>query len=60
MEYRYNGENNFSGGGNSEACFAGGKRVRIDHDGDGTSDVLLRMNGLSEAGQLTAADFLWL
>ncbi len=28
--------------------------------GGGSSDMLIRMNGLSQVGQLTAPDFLWL
>ncbi|MEQ8653388.1 MAG: calcium-binding protein, partial [Kiloniellales bacterium] len=58
--FSYIGGNAFSGGGNSEARFAGGNRVRIDQDGDGDSDILIRMNGLSQSGQITAGDFLWL
>ncbi|GAB5469585.1 MAG: hypothetical protein Kilf2KO_26150 [Rhodospirillales bacterium] len=50
----------FTGQGNSEARFAGGQELQIDRDGDGALDDSLRITGFSQAGQLTATDFLWL
>ncbi|GAB5470326.1 MAG: hypothetical protein Kilf2KO_33560 [Rhodospirillales bacterium] len=58
--FTYVGDATFSGGGNSEARFDGNHRVQVDHDGDGTVDVIFRIEGLTNAGQLTATDFIWL
>ncbi len=49
----------FSGGGNSEARFAGDRQVEVDRDGDGSADIFFRVDGLSVAGGLTSTDFLW-
>ncbi|GAB5467167.1 MAG: hypothetical protein Kilf2KO_01970 [Rhodospirillales bacterium] len=50
----------FDGNGNSRARFdAGQGQVEVDSDGDDTLDIAFRMQGLSEAGQLTASDFVW-
>lgn len=49
----------FSGGGNSEARFAGDRQVEVDRDGDGAADIFFLVEGLSQAGQLTSADFFW-
>lgn len=50
----------FSGGGNSEARFAGGALLQIDRDGDGSSDISVTLAGLTAADQLTSADFVWI
>ncbi len=50
----------FSAGGESEARFAGGQRVDVDRDGDGTTDISFLVEGLSQAGSLTSSDFIWL
>ncbi len=55
----YRGSQAFTGSGNSEARFTSGK-VRVDSDGDGQSDLVFEVAGLTVAGQLTASDFLWL
>ncbi len=50
----------FTGSGNSEARHAGGGQIEVDHDGDGSADIGFRIVDMSEDGQLTAQDFLWL
>ncbi len=49
----------FSAGGNSEAHFEGGGEFQVDRDSDGTSDITFQLNGVTAAGQISAADFLW-
>ncbi|MEQ8654778.1 MAG: hypothetical protein RIC87_20100 [Kiloniellales bacterium] len=34
-------------------------RVEVDRDGDGAADIFFLAEGISQAGQLTSADFLW-
>ncbi len=58
--FAYRGDAAFAGKGNSEARYAGNGKINVDHDGDGTSDIAFEVEGMSEAGQLTAQDFLWL
>lgn len=49
----------FSASGNSEARFAGVRKVEIDQDGDGGMDVFILVDGLTNAAELTSMDFLW-
>ena len=58
--FGYIGGQAFHAGGNSEARHDGGGLIEVDRDGDGSADLRFRLNGMSQAGQLTAADFLWL
>jgi len=58
--FAYIGDAAFSASGNSEARHAGGTEVQVDTDGNGDAEFVFQMNGLSQAGQLTATDFLWL
>ncbi len=58
--FAYIGGQAFSAAGNSEARFAGSRQVQVDQDGDGESDIAFLVDGLSEAGGLTAGDFLFL
>ncbi|MEO1193134.1 MAG: calcium-binding protein [Pseudomonadota bacterium] len=57
--FAYIGAADFSGDGNSEARFAGDRRVEVDQDGDGSADLAFTISGLTQANQLTAGDFLW-
>ncbi|MEQ8654682.1 MAG: M10 family metallopeptidase [Kiloniellales bacterium] len=57
--FAYRGAQGFSGSGDSEARFANGQ-VKVDRDGDGASDLTVKVTGLTQADQLTASDFLWL
>ena len=55
----YRGAQAFTGGSdNSEARFAGGA-LQVDANGDGTTDLTITLSGITTAGQLTTADFLW-
>ncbi len=58
--FAYIGSLAFSGGGNSEARFTSTGTVRVDQDGDGSSDLVFFVNGLTAANQLTGTDFVWL
>ncbi len=58
--FDYRGGNSFSGGGNSEARHDGQGQIQVDSNGDGSSDLTFRLQGMSQAGQLTASDFIWL
>ena len=58
--FAYLGAAAFSGTGESEARVVGAGRLEIDADGDGDADMAAELAGLSQAGQLTATDFLWL
>ncbi len=58
--FSYLGEAAFSASGNSEARFAGNGRLEIDSDGDGNTDMAAILSGFTQAGQLTAGDFVWL
>ncbi len=48
------------GSGNSEARFAGGEQLQVDHDGDGATDISILVGGPTAANPLTGTDFLWL
>ena len=56
----YVGAGGFSGGGDNSEARVVGDQIRIDTDGDGTSNIILTMTGLVDAAQLTADDFLFL
>ncbi|MEQ8653772.1 MAG: hypothetical protein RIC87_15020, partial [Kiloniellales bacterium] len=58
--FAYIGAAAFSGGGNSVARFVGVRQIEVDQDGDGTSDNAFLVDGVTNAGQLTATDFVWL
>ncbi len=58
--FAYRGDSAFSGGGNSEARHAGSGLIEVDHDGDGSGDIKVTVLGVSQGGDLTAQDFLWL
>ncbi len=58
--FEYRGDGAFTGKGNSEARFDGNGQMQVDHDGDEVVDLAFRIEGMSEAGQLTAQDFVWL
>ncbi len=58
--FDYRGGRAFTGSGDSEARHDGQGQIQVDIDGDGKGDVTFRLAGMSQAGQLTAADFLWL
>ena len=58
--FAYIGGAAFSGGGDSEARYAGTRQVQVDQDGDGAADVAFLVDGLLSAGGLTATDFVWL
>ncbi len=49
----------FSGGGSSEARFAGAERVEVDRDGNGSTDIVFQVQGLTSGNQLTGSDFIW-
>ncbi len=59
-DFSYRGSAAFQGQGDSQARFAGPARVEVDLDGDADADIDFKVNGLNQANQLTAADFLWL
>ncbi len=50
----------FNAGGNSEARFDGNGQIQVDLDGDGDAELAFEVAGVSQGGQLTATDFLWL
>ena len=58
--FAYVGAAAFSGGGNSEARFAGPRQIQVDQDGDGSVDQAFLVDGVTAANLLTATDFLWL
>lgn len=58
--FAYIGDAGFSSGGNSEARFAGGNRLDIDQDGDGTTDLSAKLNGFTSADKLSGGDFVWI
>ncbi|MEO1193734.1 MAG: calcium-binding protein [Pseudomonadota bacterium] len=58
--FAYIGGAAFSGGGDSEARFDGDRQVQVDQDGDGSADIAFLVDGVTNAGQLTASDFVWL
>ena len=49
----------FSGGGNSEARYDGPRQIQVDQDGDGNVDQAFLIDGVTNAGLLTATDFVW-
>jgi Ca2+-binding RTX toxin-like protein len=49
----------FSGGGNSQARFAGPNTLQVDTNGNGAVDITINVQGLLAPTQLTDADFLW-
>ena len=54
--FAYRGSDAFTGSGNTEARVSGNK-VLVDGDGDGSADITIRVAGLNDANQLSAADF---
>ncbi len=50
----------FSGGGNSEARYAGPRKLQIDQDGDGATDIALLVDRMTQGSLMTATDFVWL
>jgi ELWxxDGT repeat protein len=54
--FQYRGGNAFLANGNSQARVQGGQ-VRVDTDGNGVSDILITVTGLTSASQLVAGDF---
>ncbi|MEQ8654390.1 MAG: calcium-binding protein [Kiloniellales bacterium] len=58
--FAYIGDAAFSGGGNSEARFAGGQRLEVDQDGDGSADLGAKIVGFTAANALSMSDFVWL
>ncbi len=58
--FAYVGSAAFSGGGNSEARYAGPRQVQVDRDGDGVVDQAFLINGLTAPNLLTESDFIWL
>ncbi len=58
--FDYRGGNAFGGSGDSEARHDGQGQIQVDQDGDGDADIVFRLDGMSQAGQLTSSDFLWL
>ncbi len=57
--FAYIGAAAFSGGSDNSEVRVSGPQVQIDVNGDGAADILITMNGLTNAGQLNATDFLW-
>jgi Ca2+-binding RTX toxin-like protein len=57
--FEYRGSQAFTGTGNTEARAAGGQ-VFLDGNGDGAADIIIALNGLTDADQLVAADFAFL
>ncbi|WP_343714498.1 calcium-binding protein [Inquilinus sp.] len=56
--FSYLGAAIFTGAGNSEARFAGGQAL-IDTDGNGTTDITIKLTGITSASQLHASDFVF-
>lgn len=54
--FLYLGSGSFSGSGNTEARFADGK-VFVDSDGDGITDITIRLSGITTAAQLSDGNF---
>lgn len=49
----------FSGGGNSEARFAGANTLQVDTNGNGAVDITINLNNFTAATQLVNSDFVW-
>ncbi len=60
VSFAYIGAAAFSAAGNSEALFNANREVEVDRNGDGVSDQVFLLDGLSQADLLTATDFVWL
>lgn len=56
--FAYVGAAAFSASGNTEARFVTGQLL-MDFNGDGTSDMTLRMTGLTAETQISGSDFLF-
>ncbi len=56
--FAYIGPQAFSGGGNSDARYAGPRQVQVDRDGDGQADQAFLLDGVTAANLLTTSDFL--
>ncbi|MEO1193736.1 MAG: hypothetical protein AAFY02_18415 [Pseudomonadota bacterium] len=56
----YIGAAGLSSAGDSQACFNGSRHVQVDQDSDGMSDIAFLVDAVSNDGQLTATDFVWL
>ncbi len=59
-DFSYRGAAAFEGEGDSQARYAGAGRVEVDLNGDADADLSFKVNGLNQANQLTAVDFVWL
>jgi len=49
----------FSGGGNSEARFAGANTLQVDTNGNGAVDITINLDNFTAATQLVNSDFVW-
>ncbi|WP_203075449.1 calcium-binding protein [Falsiroseomonas ponticola] len=58
--FAYLGSATFTGGGNSEARYAGDGLMQVDLDGDAAADLAFSVTGLTAANQMSAADFVWI
>ncbi|OWJ56630.1 calcium-binding protein [Inquilinus limosus] len=56
--FTYLGSGAFTADGNSEARFADGHAL-VDVDGNGTTDITIKLNGFTSASQLFASDFVF-
>ena len=56
--FSYLGASAFTASGNSEARFAGGQ-LFVDTDGNGTTDITVKLTGIIDASQLHASDFVF-
>ena len=56
--FAYLGAVAFTAAGNSEARVQG-SQLRVDVDGNGTTDILINFTGLTSAAEITASDFIW-
>jgi Ca2+-binding RTX toxin-like protein len=57
--FAYLGNGAFSGGSDNSEARVSGNQVLIDTNGDGVTDISIVLTGLTNAGQLSADDFLF-
>lgn len=57
--FAYMGGAAFSGGSDNSEARVVGTQLQVDVNGDGATDILITLSGLTNAGQLSTMDFMW-
>ena len=54
------GTDAFTGGSDNSEARVNGNQIQVDANGDGVTDVTIKLTGLTSASQISASDFVWI